>query len=69
MKKRTKIFIIVTIAVIVVAVAGYFIGKYYLVNYAFDKFFETGMASLMEAAEKEEQPEGNKDTPYYSAYF
>ncbi|MBR2846563.1 MAG: hypothetical protein IKB89_00640 [Clostridia bacterium] len=57
MKKRTKIFIIIAIALVVLAVAGFFIGKYYAVNYAFDRFFEKGIASIADSAETSATPE------------
>ncbi len=68
MKKRTKILIIVVVVVAVLAVTGFFVGRHYVVNYAFDKFFESGMAGLIDSApidsgqngENAEQS-GNKD--------
>ena len=74
MKKRTKVIIIIAAALAVLAVAGFFIGKYYVVNYAFDRFFEKGIAGIANSAEtvanteltSPEQtptPEENADTP------
>ena len=58
MKKRTKILIIVAVAVVVLAVTGFFVGKHYVVNYAFDKFFETGMAGLINSAPVDAEQNG-----------
>ncbi|MBQ9097627.1 MAG: hypothetical protein IJY55_04450 [Clostridia bacterium] len=51
MKKRTKILIITAIALVILVVAGFFIGKYYVVNYAFDRIFEKGIAGIANSAE------------------
>ncbi len=74
MKKRTKILVIIAAALVVLVVAGFFIGKYYVVNYAFDRFFEKGIASIANSAETvsgpettssedPSQPEENEDEP------
>jgi len=73
-KKRTKILIIIAVALIIIVVAGFFIGKYYVVNYAFDRFFEKGIAGIANSAEmvsgpettsseEPSQPEENEDEP------
>lgn len=59
MKKRTKSIIITIAVLIVLAVAGFFIGKYYVVNYAFDRMFEQGMAGMAQSAETFAQPENS----------
>lgn len=57
MKKRTKILIIIAAVLVVLAVAGFFIGKYYVVNYAFDRFFEKGIVGIANSTETVSGPE------------
>ena len=58
MKKGMKNLIITSAALIVLAIAGFFIGKYYVVNYAFDRFFEKGIVSIANSTE----PVSNSET-------
>ena len=62
MKKRTKVIIFVVLGLIILAVAGFFIGKYYAVNYAFNKVFDEGITAMIDIAQTKEQPSGTGET-------